>query len=178
MQALEFSILDWIQRHIRCEFLDAVLPAVSRLCDHGEVWIVLTAALLLRRSTRKAGLCAAAALVLDLVCCNLLLKPLIGRVRPFAVNAGVQLLTPPPLDASFPSGHTASSFAAAVSLWRARSPLRVPALVLAAVIAFSRLYLYVHWPTDVLGGLLLGSLLGWISAKLVERRLPPGSGGD
>ena len=113
MESVEFAILDWIQQHLRCGFLDTVLPAVSWICNHGEVWIILAAVLLLRKRDRWVGVSVALALVLDLVCCNLILKPLVDRVRPFAVNTAVELLTAPPLDASFPSGHTAASFAAA-----------------------------------------------------------------
>jgi len=171
MQTVELPILDWIQANLRCGFLDAVLPVVSRICDHGEVWIVLAVLLLLDKRTRKTGLCVTVSLVLDLICCNLLIKPLVGRVRPFTVNAGVTLLMPPPLDASFPSGHTAASFAAASALWTAESPLRWPSLVLAAVISLSRLYLYVHWPTDVLGGAVLGVALGFAGTKLVEKAI-------
>ena len=85
------------------------------------------------------------------------------------MNPGIQLLIAPPTDASFPSGHTAASFAAVAALRTARSPLWKPSLVLAAVIAFSRLYLYAHWPTDILGGILVGTLAGWLGAKLVQR---------
>lgn len=168
MQAVELAVLDWIQLHLRCGFLDAVLPVVSWTCDHGEVWILLAAVLLAVRKYRGAGLAVSCALVLDLISCNLLLKPLVGRVRPFAVNTAVELLTAPPLDASFPSGHTAVSFAAVFALKTAGSPLWRPALAVAVVMAFSRLYLYVHWPTDVLGGALLGAAVGWTGAKLVE----------
>lgn len=169
MQAAELAVLDWIQLHLRCAFLDAVLPAVSRLSDHGEIWIVLAAVLLLFRRTRPAGLALSCALVLDLVACNMVLKPLIGRVRPFAVNPAAELLVRPPMDASFPSGHTAASLASASALWTAGSPLWRPALGLAVVIALSRLYLYVHWPTDVLGGAVLGIAVGWLGARLAEK---------
>ena len=164
MQALELYILDWIQTHLRCGLLDAVLPVVSWTCNHGELWILLALCLVVYKRTRRQGWTVATALVLDLVCCNLLLKPLIGRIRPFAVNTAVELLIPPPLDASFPSGHTAASFAAVFALRASGSPLWKPALAVAAVIAFSRLYLYVHWPSDVLGGALLGAFLGWAGA--------------
>lgn len=169
MQAAELAILDWIQLHLRCGFLDAVLPVISWTCNHGELWIVLAALLLLTKRRRRYGAAVACALVLDLVSCNIILKPLVGRIRPFAVNPAVELLAAPPLDASFPSGHTAASFAAVFALKAAGSPLWKPALALAVVIAFSRLYLYVHWPSDVLGGALLGAAVGWAGARLVER---------
>lgn len=169
MQAMELAILDWIQAHLRCGPLDVLLPSISHLADHGEVWIVLAAVLLLLRRQRRYGAAVSCALVLDLVSCNMLLKPLIGRIRPFAVNTAVELLSAPPMDASFPSGHTAASFAAVFALKTAGSPLWKPALVLAVVIAFSRMYLYVHWPSDILGGALLGAAVGWAGTKLVEK---------
>ena len=142
---------------------------VSWICNHGEVWIILAEVLLLRKRDRWVGVSVALALVLDLVCCNLILKPLVDRVRPFAVNTAVELLTAPPLDASFPSGHTAASFAAVFALKASGSRLWKPALVLAAAIAFSRLYLYVHWPSDVLFGAVLGTALGYAGAWLAGR---------
>ena len=168
MQAFELSILDWIQANLRCGFLDAVLPAISWTCNHGELWILLALCLVIYKRTRRQGWTVATALVQDLVCCNLLLKPLIGRIRPFAVNTAVELIIPPPLDASFPSGHTAASFAAVFALRASGSPLWKPALAVAAAIAFSRLYLYVHWPSDVLGGALLGAFLGWAAGKAAD----------
>ena len=168
METMELAVLDWIQVHLRCGFLDAVLPWISGTADHGEVWILLAAVLLLLRRQRRYGAAVACGLVLDLVACNLVLKPLIGRVRPFAVNPDVVLLVAPPGDASFPSGHTAASFAAVFALKTAGSPLWKPALALAVVMALSRLYLYVHWPSDVLGRALLGAAVGWAGAKLAE----------
>lgn len=168
MQNFELGMLDWIQAHLRCGFLDAVLPAVSWTCNHGELWILLAVALVLFRKTRRQGWSVGCALVLDLICCNLILKPLVGRVRPFAVNTAVELLTAPPLDASFPSGHTAASFAAVFALKASGSRLWTPALAVAVVIAFSRLYLYVHWPSDVLCGGLLGTALGYAGAYAVK----------
>lgn len=168
MQTAELAVLDWIQTHLRCGFLDAVLPVISWTCDHGEIWILLAAVLLFWKKHRWTGVSVSFALILDLICCNMILKPLVGRIRPFAVNTAVELLTAPPADASFPSGHTAASFAAVFALRASGSPLWKPAAVLASVIAFSRLYLYVHWPTDVLGGILVGAVAGWAGARLAD----------
>ena len=168
---LESAVLDWIQLHLRCGLLDRLMPLVSGLSNHGEIWILFAALLLLIRRQRRYGLSAACALVLDLAACNLILKPLIGRIRPFALRPDLALLVPPPGDASFPSGHTAAAFAVIFALKTAGSPLWVPALILGTITAFSRLYLYVHWPSDVLGGALLGTAVGWAGAKLAEALL-------
>lgn len=178
MQAFELWILDLLQQ-LHSGPADAVLSFFTHLGDKGLLWLALAAVLLARRRTRRAGLAVLLALALDLVCCNLALKPLIGRPRPFAVNPSVPLLISPPADPSFPSGHTASSFAAAAALrFTGGTDLRLrrAALVLAVLIAFSRLYLYVHWPTDVLAGAALGIGLGWCGARLAGctgRNKPP-----
>ena len=173
MQTLELAILDWIQGAFRCGLLDAVLPAVTSWSNHGEIWIVLAALLLLFHKTRWIGISVALGLLIDLISCNLILKPLIARIRPCDVNTAVELLIARPHDFSFPSGHTAVSFAAVGALFASKSRLWIPACILAAVIAFSRLYLYVHWPTDILGGVVVGLASGclgnWIRVKLQVR---------
>lgn len=168
MQQLEFGILDWIQANLRWGALDVLMPALSWTCNHGEIWIVLAAVLLAVKRYRRQGLAVGCALVTDLVLCNLILKPLVGRVRPFVVHP-VELLVPPPTDASFPSGHTAASFAAVFALKASGSPLWKPALAVAVAMAFSRLYLYVHWPSDVLFGALVGAAAGFIGAWMARQ---------
>lgn len=168
MQQIELSILNWIQTSLRCDFLDVVMPLVSWTCDHGEIWILLAVVLLCIQKERKYGASVGCALALDVVSCNLILKPLFDRMRPCEVNSSVNLLVSMPQDASFPSGHTAVSFAAVFALKYAGSPLWKPALVYACLVAFSRMYLYVHWPSDILGGALLGALVGWAGAKLTK----------
>ena len=123
MQTAELAVLDWIQAHLRCGFLDAVLPVVSWTCNHGEIWILLAAVLLLWKKHRWTGVSVSFALILDLVCCNMILKPLVGRIRPFAVNTAVELLTAAPTDASFPSGHTAASFGGVRRAGRRQPPV-------------------------------------------------------
>lgn len=172
MQNAELAVLDWIQIHFRCEFLDWLMPLISRLSNHGEIWILLAALLLLFRKQRASGISATCALVLDLIACNMILKPLIGRIRPFFFRPDLPLLVPPPESAAFPSGHTAAAFTMVFALWHSHSPLWRPALALAVITAFSRLYLYVHWPSDILGGVLLGAAVGWAGAKIMEAALP------
>ena len=109
---MELAVLNWIQP-LRTGWLDGVMVSVSTLGDAGAVWIVLALVLLCFRKTRRAGVTVALALVLDLIVCNGILKPLFDRVRPCVVNPAAELLVRCPTDASFPSGHTAASFAAA-----------------------------------------------------------------
>jgi undecaprenyl-diphosphatase len=169
LQVLEFAVLDGIRSVLRCDLMDMLMTAVSAICNHGEVWILLAAVLLCFKKTRRAGITVAVALALDFVVCNGILKPLFDRVRPCVINPTAELLTACPTDASFPSGHTASSFAAVSALRAAGSPLWLPGLVLAGLIAFSRLYLYVDWPTDIVGGIFLGWVLGYAARALVRK---------
>ncbi len=169
MLTWEFSVLDFIQVHLRSGLGDAVMPLITHLGDSGAIWAVMSLGLLFHPKTRKAGAAMAAALALEVVCCNLVLKPFVARVRPCDINTAVGLLVPRPDDFSFPSGHTGASFAAAFALYFSKSRLYLPAFILAALIGFSRLYLYVHYPTDVLAGTLLGVLLGWAGYALVSR---------
>lgn len=105
----EIEFLNSIQHLLRNEFLDAVMPFISSLGNAGIFWILLTVVLLIIPKTRKAGVASAIALVLMLVTGNMILKPLIARLRPFTVNTAIELLIPPPSDFSFPSGHTFAS---------------------------------------------------------------------
>ena len=148
---------------------DAVMLFFTRLGNAGFVWIALAAILLLFRRTRRAGCILALALVCDLVLCNFVLKPLVHRVRPCDLLPEAVLLIPHPSDYSFPSGHTAASFTAVAALWLAgKKQWALAALPLGVLIAFSRMYLFVHYPTDIIGGVLVGVGCGWIGAKLVE----------
>jgi len=163
----DLSVLDAIAS-LRTPFLDNFFSAVTHLGDTGIVWIVLALILLCIRKTRPLGVCMALALIFDLLLCNMILKPLVGRIRPYELRE-VALLIKAPHDASFPSGHTAVSFAAAGVVALRRSKLAIPALILASIIAFSRLYLYVHFPTDVLGGILVGMICALLGCSFGSR---------
>ena len=143
------------------------MPVITTLGNGGVIWIVCAVVLLLIPKTRKIGVVLAVSLAIEALCCNVILKPLAARIRPFDMNTAVQLLISPPTDFSFPSGHTGAAFAAASALFFCKNRLWIAALVLAILIAFSRLYLYVHYPSDVLGGILLGILSGWLGYTLV-----------
>lgn len=171
MQQFELAILDWIREHLQSPVMDTLVPLFTKLNDGGEIWIALAVILFLLKKHRRAGLSVGAGLLTNLMICNWALKPLIGRIRPFMVNTAVELLVKAPSSASFPSGHTASSFAAVGALWALKHPLWKPAAVVAALMGLSRLYLYVHWPTDVLGGVVVGWLCGVFGAKIIRHFL-------
>lgn len=164
----EFAFLDWLQQ-FRNPVLDALAVFFNYAGEHGEIWIAFTLILLLCRRTRKAGLAMAIALISYLIAGDFILKPLFARPRPCDVNTAVTILVKRPHGHSLPSGHTASAFAAAFALWLQNRKLGVPALVLAAFIAFTRLYLYVHFPTDILGGVVLGLALGALASLLADK---------
>ena len=164
---IEIHILDMIQ-NLRTPIGDVVVPLITRLGDAGIIWIILTLLLLIIPKTRKTGVIMMAALLADLLLCNVLIKNLVARTRPFDVNTTVKLLVEKPRDYSFPSGHTAASFASVTALYLAKEKkLWKIALVLAVLIALSRLYLYVHYPTDIIGGVIFGSLSGYLGYKII-----------
>ncbi|MCD8073951.1 MAG: phosphatase PAP2 family protein [Lachnospiraceae bacterium] len=167
---MEENILLFIQNNIRNPILDPVFKTITHLGDGGIFWIILTVFLLCFRKTRRAGVYSACALLGSLLVNNLILKNLVNRTRPYEVIDGLVCLVSPAKDASFPSGHTGASFASAVAVYR-QLPKRygVLLLILAVLIAFSRLYVGIHYPTDVLGGLVTGIALGMLTNLVGEK---------
>lgn len=163
MLDFEFAMLDFIQTNLKTTFGDFIMPLISALGNGGIIWICISVILCLLPKYRKYGITMFIALILDALICNIMLKPLVARMRPFTVNTNINLLISAPKDYSFPSGHTASSFSAAFSLFFGKNELWKPSVVLAVLIAFSRLYLYVHYPTDVFTGMLIGVIIGFLS---------------
>ena len=170
---IEIQILDWIQT-LHTPLLDEIMLLITHLGDMGSFWILLTIILLLIPETRKSGVIVATALCIDIVVCNGILKNVFARTRPFDVNTAVQLLIAAPRDFSFPSGHTGASFAAFFALYFAGEKRLWKATgVLAVLIAISRMYLYVHYPTDILGGIFVGiaaGAAGWYLVEKLEKR--------
>ena len=167
---LDGNILLWIQDYLRNDFLTPIMIFITSLGNAGIIWILITALLLLSKKTRKVGILSACALLGSLLINNVILKNLVARVRPYEVVNGLHLLIEKQVDWSFPSGHTGSSFASAVVLYR-NLPRKygVLALILAALIAFSRLYVGVHYPTDVLVAVITGSVIGIIVDRIGKK---------
>lgn len=171
MQGFDNAVVAFFQGAGSNPFLDAVMPFVTGLADHGIVWIALCAALLFSKRYRHWGIAAGCALAATFFCDEFVLKSIFLRPRPFVADPSVVLLVDPPGGYSFPSGHSATALAVAVTLLF--SPLKkrwkAAVLVFALLVAFSRAYLCVHYATDVLAGIAVGTLFG-ICAGLLARR--------
>ena len=166
----EGSILLWIQENLR-GFLDAPMRIITTLGNTGIFWIVLTVLLLIFKKTRKPALNAALSMILALLAVNIIIKPLVGRIRPYEVIEGLSILVAKESEFSFPSGHASNSLSCAWVLFRMLpKKYGVPALVLAILIALSRLYVGVHYPTDVICGAIIGVVLAelamWICGRI------------
>ena len=170
MNLFEASIVLWIQENLRVSFLNPIVTAITSLGNAGIFWIILTLVLLVFKKTRRIGLCCAFALIIDVLAVNVVLKPLVARARPYAVLEIIVPLGHLSRDFSFPSGHSAASFACAWALYKtAPRKYGVCALVLATLIALSRLYVGVHYPTDVIGGILIGIAVGELGFRTGSR---------
>ena len=167
--SFDFWILDFIRAHISCAFLDAVMPVITNLNNHGEIWILIGLILLFTKKYKKYGVYLLIGLLVGLFLGNGVLKNLIARPRPCHIRPEVSLVIPPPGSYSFPSGHTLSSFTAAFILLHADKRFGIGGIILAALIAFSRMYLYVHFPTDILGAILCSFIIATIVFKVGEK---------
>ena len=171
--SFDLPILDWIQANWQSAFLDKIMPIVTLLGDAGIFWIALAVLLLFTRKYRKAGLGMGIALMLGLVICNMILKPTVMRPRPYdlqeTMGVMINLIIDKQHDFSVPSGHTIASFEACTVLMLADKKLGIPATLLAILIAFSRLYLYVHYPTDVIASVILGTIFGIIGYLVTHK---------
>ena len=166
---IEFDILYFLQS-LHTPWLDLFMKSVTSLGDHGVFWILTGLVLLCFRLTRPMGLCVLLSLAAGFLIGNLYLKNLVARERPCWIDSTIPLLVKNPKDYSFPSGHTLASFEGAVSIWLYNRKWGTASLVLAACIACSRLYLFVHFPTDVLGGMVLGILIALAVHRTVLKK--------
>ena len=171
--AFDLPILDWIQANLQSPLMDKIMPIITLFGDGGVFWIAFAVLLICIPKTRRIGLGMGFALLMGLVVCNITIKPLVGRIRPYdlqeQLGVVINLLVDRQHDYSFPSGHTIASFEASVVLLKNNKLLGVPAFILAIAIAFSRLYLYVHYPTDVLVSVVLGTIFAFLGDALAKK---------
>lgn len=167
IQNIDDVILMFIQNNMRNEFMDSLMAIVTTLGNGGLIWFVIAVILLFFKEYRNYGLIIIVALILCGLIGNICLKNLVGRLRPCDVNASIELLIARPTDFSFPSGHAMTSFAPAIVLIFMNKKIGAIALVLASSIAFSRLYLYVHYPSDVIAGAAIGIVLALVLVKII-----------
>ena len=170
---IDLSILEFIQKNIRCDFLDAIVPPITHLAEKGIFWIAVALILICFKKTRKTGFMVGAALLIGLALGNGVLKNVVGRIRPYDLDGSLlteaDLLVSGLSDFSFPSGHTLASFEAATVLLIRDKRMGIPALVLAILIALTRLYLYVHYPTDVVAGVIFGTAFAVLGVFVVNK---------
>lgn len=157
------AILDFIQQYIKCEFLDVIMAFFSFIGESGAIWFAAAIVMLFPRKTRSTGVMVICAIALGFIVGELAIKNIVCRPRPFIANPDIVLNIKPPSGYSCPSGHSCSSLAAATVMLIKDKRFGIPALCVALLIVFSRLYNYVHYPSDV----LLGMMLGIVSAIII-----------
>ena len=162
----EGSILLFLQNYVRNPVLNALLIPFTLSNNAGISCILIVAVFIYFKSLRKAGILMGISLLLEFLLNNLIIKNLFARIRPYEVIDGLILLVGKAPDYSFPSGHTGSAFALAVVIFMVMDrKYGIIALILASLMGFSRLYVGIHYPSDVLGGVILGVVTSVIAVK-------------
>lgn len=163
---IDIAILNIIQ-NLKSPLMDKMMSTITALGNMGIFWILLILIFLTSKEYKKLGKLMLFCLLINTIIVNLILKPAVGRIRPFEIVDGIKLLVLKPQDPSFPSGHSAVSFCmlTVILLYSNSKPLKIITSILAVLIAFSRLYLYVHFPSDVFCGIIIGILSSLITLK-------------
>ncbi|MEG0770255.1 MAG: phosphatase PAP2 family protein [Clostridia bacterium] len=170
IQSIDFQILEFLRLIPKSDIMNNIMVFFTTLGDTGLLWIIGCFILMCFKKYRKIGIFCLIAISINFVIVSGILKPLISRDRPFFYFPEMQLLINKPTDYSFPSGHASIAFAAFSYLFSTKlKRFWIPALVVAIIISFSRLYLYVHFPSDVLVGALIGLLSGFISFLIYKQ---------
>lgn len=177
----ELAVLEWLQG--AAPALDGLMEAVSLLATYSAVWLILAFVLTCTKDYRRAGVAIIVSVAAAYIVSDLILKPLVDRARPYEV-ADFELIVAAATTSSFPSGHVASSFAAATALFIYNKKAGAAAAAFACLVGVSRMYLYLHWPTDVLAGAIIGIAVAvlcvWFMSRYIPyyRSLPNPRGGD
>lgn len=168
---LDRTILYWIQDTLQCAFCDKFFVIATYFGEKGIFWLLSAILLIVFPKTRKIGITALAAIAVSFILSQLVIKNIVGRVRPFEYfNWNLALmLVDIPHDSSFPSSHTSVSIAAAFAIFFCDKKFGIPAIIIAVLVSFSRLYLFVHYPSDVLAGIVLGTIVSVIAFFAVDK---------
>lgn len=158
-EAFEFEIMTAIHSLVQSDFMDFLMTAISTIGNGGAIWIVAAIIMLATKKYRKLGIKLTIGLILGLILGNIVMKNLIARPRPCWIFENIDMLVSVPKDFSFPSGHTLASFTSAFILVAENRKMGIPALIVAILMAFSRIYLFVHFPTDIFGGIILSGII-------------------
>lgn len=168
MTGLDFSILYFIQGTVKNPLFDFLMPFFSFIGDGGGIWILACVVMMFFRRTRIWAATGLIAMLIAFVAGEIIMKNIFCRIRPCYIDMTVQMLIPKPESYSFPSGHTASSFACASAFFVYNRRFGVAALMLAVLISFSRLYNFVHFPSDIAAGCLLGILSATLAVLVLK----------
>ncbi|MDE5569918.1 MAG: phosphatase PAP2 family protein [Ruminococcus sp.] len=169
IREIDFMVLEYIREHLRNGFLDNIMPVVTAFGNMGMFWVVVALIISAKRKYRKCSITMMIGMIMGVILGNFVVKNIVRRDRPCWINEIGDMLIANPQDFSFPSGHTMSSFIAATILFYYDKRLGVPSFGVALLIAFSRMYLYVHFPTDIIGGALLGVGIAIMTVSLTNR---------
>ena len=178
VDSFDVSILEYVMNNIRKEWLDPIVVFITHLGKAGIVWIFLILVLLAIKKTRRVGIACGVALVINVILCNFLIKPIVARPRPYDLYQHIVCIVKPQWDYSFPSGHTAASFSISSVLpyMKMKKRISIPAIILATMIALSRIYVCVQYPTDVICGAVLGAIAGFagfmLYTRVIEKKAP------
>ncbi len=170
----DWNVFQWVEQHLWCNVLDKIFPVITFLGDNGYVWLFIALILTISKKYRKVGVVMFVALVIDVGTVNVVLKNIFSRPRPFDLEEWQGIFQYPglvtkPDSFSFPSGHTAAAFAGATALATIdKKRVGVLGFILAILIGFSRIYVHVHYCTDVLAGIVVGVLCGVAAIIIVK----------
>lgn len=162
----DWPVMRFIQLHMKCGVMDFIMPKLTMLGNLGAIWFIAAAVLVCIKQYRRQGLVLLAALAAGAVIGNAAIKNIVMRPRPCWIDPPALMLIPVPMDYSFPSGHSLAGFIGASVLFMTRRLWGIIAFIIAAIIAFSRIYLFVHFPTDVLAGIALGLVIGFSACHI------------
>ncbi len=171
MKSFDFRLLNAIQTKWKSPKLDKYMPKITFLGNNGYLFIAVAMIMLFFDSYRECGICTLTGMMLGVILGNFVVKNLVKRARPCWLNDKIEMLIDIPKDYSFPSGHTLSSFIAATVITSYDKRLGIAAIIIALAIGFSRMYLYVHFPTDIFFAIILGIAIGMGVVYFLNRYL-------